>query len=652
MTTTSGISLGRKILFSLLPLTALLTLLVIAEFGLRLFSPVASDSLVTEATYDGIQWYQINRSYLWRYFPANSPIIPELRPTLIRKVKPVGGVRIMCLGESSMFGTPYEMAATIPAIIRKQLRHMYPGRDIEVINWGASAINSNVIHDLSPQIAALQPDVIVIYTGHNEYYGPSGISANRVVRSMPWLIPLTYRFRELRLTRLVESFLNDDASVRAKQDDRNLMRQVSEEHLVELVSDDSRWVSAQFERNLTEIIDIFQKEGIKVIFSDVSSNLFFPPFVSRSEFAAERNNFERWFAGGSYDSIVAVCGRILKSDPTHPLGNYWLGRTLVSRGLPDSGIPYLTLARDNDLLKFRAPSVINDVIRRVCEREATPCIGADSVLTALSVADRSGNNYFSEHLHGTAKGYYSLANLFVEMLANVAHFRELGRRRTLPFDFDSLSIPWLDVAYADRSIQHLTGRWPFDNYHRTPVVLGDAASPLRGIVEDVYARRIGWDEGCYRSASYFWKQGKYREAQTAYEALIESHPPNFYARYLLGSLLNQTGHPEEAIMHYEVSVRSNPDYPNAHLDLGLLYVNKGKSQEAIRELQTVLNLAVGSTLVMRANAYYGLAAAHANEGDIPQALENISRALALVPNYSDALTLRQKISTRSKGRSD
>ena len=59
-------------------------------------------------------------------------------------------LRVLCLGESSMFGVPFQYAATIPALVRKQLRHLYPDLDIEVVDLGASAINSNVIREMVP----------------------------------------------------------------------------------------------------------------------------------------------------------------------------------------------------------------------------------------------------------------------------------------------------------------------------------------------------------------------------------------------------------------------------------------------------------------------------------------------------------------------
>jgi Tfp pilus assembly protein PilF len=53
---------------------------------------------------------------------------------------------------------------------------------------------------------------------------------------------------------------------------------------------------------------------------------------------------------------------------------------------------------------------------------------------------------------------------------------------------------------------------------------------------------------------------------------------------------------------------------------------------------------------VRANAYYGLAAAYANRGELDPARQNIDEAIRLVPDYRDALQLREGL--RRAGRGD
>jgi len=123
----------------------------LANLLLPRFDPSLDIPFTRELQEEGIAFRQIHRSYLAPFFPAGSLLIPGLQSTYVRKSKCQNSLRILWLGESSMFGVPFQYAAAIPALVRKQLRHLYPDLDIEVVNLGASAINSNVIREMVPQ---------------------------------------------------------------------------------------------------------------------------------------------------------------------------------------------------------------------------------------------------------------------------------------------------------------------------------------------------------------------------------------------------------------------------------------------------------------------------------------------------------------------
>ncbi|HEX7573178.1 MAG TPA: hypothetical protein VF514_08790, partial [Bacteroidota bacterium] len=171
--------------FSIAPLAFLCMLLALTEVALRAFAPALGNPFVSPMSRDDAGWYMINRGYLQKYFPATVTAVPEFKPSLMKQHKAENAFRVLCIGESSMFGTPYAMDATIPAILRKQLRHICPEREIEVINLGAAAINSNVVLDITKHLFELQPDLILLYVGHNEFYGPDGVGASLLERHFP-----------------------------------------------------------------------------------------------------------------------------------------------------------------------------------------------------------------------------------------------------------------------------------------------------------------------------------------------------------------------------------------------------------------------------------------------------------------------------------
>lgn len=648
----------KRFLFAIIPAALLLLLLGGVEMVLRFWSPGRELSLTGTATYDGIRWHEVNRSYLKKYFPVNTPIVPEFKPALFRQEKNPHTFRVFCLGESSMFGTPYEMTANIPGLVRKQLRHLHPDWEFEVINLGASAINSNVIVDLAAVLPSYKPDLVLLYAGHNEFYGPDGVGASLLERWIPALTRLKYRLRELRLVQLIESWLVKSGGPRTGEETSNLMRQVSEGSYVRPGSSDAARVLRNFERNLTRIVSMLRNEGIPLVVSNVASNLMFPPFASDSVDGLPGDEGViggaiAAFKRGAAEEARSGLAMVLEHDSLNASANYWMGRTLLSDGNEALAKGFLERARDNDLLKFRAPRDVNMIIRRVCMLTGTPLVSADSLLSSMSVQGIPGDTMFWEHLHPTVRGYYEIACMFVREIDGLHLINKqegITASALLPFQMDSLSVCWLDLAYADLSIQHLTGRWPFQNYKRGAAVLDSSEPAIVQIARDTYNRKLRWDDGCYKSASYFWSKGLHRQARTTYEALLEEYPYNFYPEYLLGSLLSHTGHSQESIPHYERSIASNPVYPQSRLDLGLIRVNGGEFDEGIRELKRVLDLAgTRGPSDLRAQALYGLAAAYANKGEFQTALSSVDQALSMIPGYADALRLRSSI-LRATGR--
>jgi tetratricopeptide (TPR) repeat protein len=605
---------SKHILFSIVPVALLLVLLVVAELILHLLDVTPPPPLVTETSYDGITWYQTNRAYLSKYFPPGTPLIPEFKTSLFRKEKTPTTFRIMCLGSSSMFGTPYDMNANIPGIVTTQLRRLYPEIEFEVVNWGASAINSNVMRDFAPELLQYRPDLVLVYMGHNEFYGPDGVGASFIEKHLPVLTRVKYAARDWRLMRLLMQWLAPKSE--SDKPRMTLMREVSQGQLVPSGSGDEERVLEHFRANLTAILETMHKSNVPVLVGTAASNLMFPPFVSENEPA---------------DPATSATALFVEGVKQRSMGHAVRAKELLSK------------ARDADQLKFRAPGAISEITVQVCAGEGVRCFSGDSVMSAASPGGIPGDTLFWEHLHPTAFGYYQLASAFVrEILAGKYVHSVPATDRLISFDADSLGLCWLDLAYGEYSIRHLTGNWPFENYKRETPVLDAADSILRTIVAEVHARKRAWNEACYSMATYFWRVGRSRDALTTYDALLAEYPFGFYTNYLKGSLLNSLGRVDDAVAFYRRSIASNPKYTRAHLDLGLILVNRGEFDNAQRELEAVEQNAGNdaSEVRARANAHYGLAALRANRGDTHGALAELDEALRLVPGYSEAMRMR------------
>ncbi|MCW8865396.1 MAG: hypothetical protein OQK22_10920, partial [Colwellia sp.] len=107
-----------------------------------------------------------------RYFPEGSaaPSV-TIETNFFLKEKPENGLRIVVQGGSTAAGFPFGYGASIAGMLDYRLKQSFPDRTVEVINTALAAVNSYTILDFVDEIIEQQPDAVLIYAGHNEYYG-------------------------------------------------------------------------------------------------------------------------------------------------------------------------------------------------------------------------------------------------------------------------------------------------------------------------------------------------------------------------------------------------------------------------------------------------------------------------------------------------
>jgi tetratricopeptide (TPR) repeat protein len=643
------LSLRKKFLFGFSTVVFAIVLIAGLELVLRAMNPLKEDAIVSTVAYDGIDWYKLNRSYLKQYFSSTDALVPELKDELFRVKRTDRSIRIFCLGESSMFGVPYQLNANIPAIIRKQLRFLYPDREVEVINAAASAINSSVILDLAGRIADFQPDLVLIYLGHNEFYGPEGVGASKLEKILPLMTEVKRSVKKSALVRTIGEAFPSKPGEHARS--ITLMEQVSNDTKVDIASADAERIFSNYEKNLRAMITVLQSKRIPVMFSDAASNLSFPPFEYPSPGEHIENEISSLIRAGNYAQLSSRLDALMKTDTANAFLCYWKGIADERLGEYGEARIQLVRAKDLDLLKFRAPERTNAILHRVCAELNVPCISSDSLLCASSPHGISDTTLFWEHVHPNAYGYYLIASHFIRMMAAHGLIPDAGRaasQRLLPFQPDSLSICFIDLAYGDRLIKNLTGHWPFRNYSVSSAVLNSADGELRDIVEKMFTNAYTKDEACYRSAAYFLRNGRLREAQTSYEAVIESYPYNYYPHYMLGNLLNRMNKPAEALKHFTIAVKSNPSYVHARVERGLTLTNFGRYDEALADFAAARQFRDASDPSLDATIAYGMAVVYANKRDFTAALRSVDEALRIAPTYASAIQLRAGIAQAMK----
>ncbi len=91
------------------------------------------------------------------------------RPASFERNKPEGTYRVFALGGSTTQGEPYSTETAFPAWFGECLRCGMPDKRIEVINCGGLSYASYRVLAILKEVLQYQPDLILVYTGHNEF---------------------------------------------------------------------------------------------------------------------------------------------------------------------------------------------------------------------------------------------------------------------------------------------------------------------------------------------------------------------------------------------------------------------------------------------------------------------------------------------------
>ncbi len=189
--------------------------------------------------------------------------------------KPEGVFRVMLFGESAIKGFPQPPAFNAGSFLREMLADAMPEREVEVLNFGTTAIASYPVLEILREAVAFEPDVVIVYCGNNEFYGAFGVaSLNRGARS-----PGAMRAQRWFQTTGIGQALGDwrGRAVRARQDAeadgaRTLMETMVGQSFVGVGSPLRRAAVRNLSHNLREMAAACDAVGVPMLLCTLVSN--------------------------------------------------------------------------------------------------------------------------------------------------------------------------------------------------------------------------------------------------------------------------------------------------------------------------------------------------------------------------------------------
>lgn len=371
-------------------------------------------------------YYRTNPSFTAPFMPASFGIQPlNFR---IKRHKEPGTLRVFVLGESAAQGMPdpgFGFAAQLGA----QLKARYPGRAVEVLNLGITAIDSHVVYQIVRQLPSFEPDLLVVYMGNNEVVGPYGPGCAYMSANPPlWVIRASVWVRGTRSGQLLTRILGKLAIGKAHAPEWKGMETFSQDSVR---GDDPRLEAAyrNFSANLQDMVDIAARAGIRTVLSTVVSNLKdSAPFISLHRPTMSPAETKAWSdaydAGaiawdlGDGDSALYEFKEAERIDPQFAEGRFRVGRLEEALGDTAAARGEFLEALHWDALRFRPDPRINAVIRQVAQRSGESVFLVDAAMALGSdpgsQGPLSGHEILFDHVHFNWDGNFQVARLLAE----------------------------------------------------------------------------------------------------------------------------------------------------------------------------------------------------------------------------------------------
>ena len=642
-------SIERKWVYYVLMWSIPVLFFVLVEGGLRiigfgedypLFVPVeaAPDYLV------------MNREVANRYF--NQEVrVPTGLHDVFRAERDSTTLRIFVQGGSSAAGYPYYYGGSFSRMLEQRLQQTWPERRVELINVAMAAINSYTILDQVNEILDQSPDAVLIYAGHNEFYGALGVGSSQSLGRYRQIVNLYLRLQSWRTLQLIRSGLSQAAQVvsRNREGSSTLMERMVRRQEIELGSSTYQAGMRQFRGNLRSILNKYQRHGIPVFIGTVASNeRTHPPFQSGLMPSVDPDQWNRAYEEAlraeSLPVSIERMHKVVALDSMAAQSWFALGTLADMQGDYIQARQAYIMAKDLDQLRFRATEEVNQIIREEAAGAGAILVDTQGSLREHANENIIGSDLMLEHLHPNLEGYFVVADAFYDA---VYESRIGGQRLNyVPREVARSEVLFtqVDSIFGQLRLQKLLSSWPFQPLDADLNAVLDtmqAASTAEELAHQLDDGELTWFAATERLRAHYVEQGSYHLALKASLALLQEYPylalPYAYAADVLAA----QGRLDEAVDYYGAA-NDLGESGSIHFRLGVLHQRKTQLELAEDHFERAVFLEPEVP-----EFQLQLARNHVLRGNWAGASEAVQTLLGLDPTHESGLALQRLLASRS-----
>lgn len=458
----------RAILFRLGAVLAGPLLLVLVELTLRLAVPLPPVNIEDPF----VSFHRLSPLFVpnptgTRFEIAKERLTAFCPQSFAAEKKPKS-LRIFCLGGSTVQGRPYSVETSFTSWLEINLRAALPAAEVEVINCGGISYASYRLVPIMQELLEYEPDLFIIYTGHNEFLEDRTYEH---IKNKPRVLILIHRaLLNLRIYSHVHHLLSQhmgrgtpaehspktilDPEVQARLDFQEGLKsyhrdQVWRKNIIE-----------HFHHNLDTMVRMSRAANVSVILVNPVSNLKdCPPFKSEhgsdlSEEQIQQVNELRKQAGEldwsqTYEKI-RLLERAAAIDSRHAGLLFLLGKYYEHIGRFPQAKEWFIKAKEEDVCPLRILETMHEIIREVAGRYKVPLVDVRSLIENHTTDGIAGSKWLLDQVHPNITGHRLIADALYEVMKENGMVQTPAGWQTLRDQMCKQHLASLDNAYYAR----------------------------------------------------------------------------------------------------------------------------------------------------------------------------------------------------------
>jgi len=346
------------------------------------------------------------------------------RPEQFALTKPSNEFRIFWLGGSTVQGRPYAIETSFTTWLEIALNETDSTRDWNVINCGGVSYASYRLVPILEEVLEYQPDLILVYSGHNEFLEDRTYGSIKPIREFAG--GAQGILASLKTVQLVRELVDeDDAPPPAPlQFPGEVDAMLDYQQGLQKYTRDDNWragVQAHFRFNIERMIELCRQHDLPVILFNPTRNLKdCPPFKSLDSpglTEAQKQEVLELFSGeDNAETRLLRLKQAVRINPQHAGLNYALAHEFLLQLDYEGAAQSFRRACDEDICPLRILTTMQQDLQRIANDTGTPLVDIEQLFCELSPTGIPGEQLFLDHVHPTIEGHQKIALTTLERL--------------------------------------------------------------------------------------------------------------------------------------------------------------------------------------------------------------------------------------------